>query len=72
MIPQGIFRFLHSFVKIFFAYAAQRANPIFGELFEKSFWLNTVVGIADLGIVNIAADSALVFCHNKVLPVYFF
>ena len=46
------------------AYAAERANPVFGEFFEWGAWLNTVVGITYCGVVLVSADVTYILFHN--------
>ena len=48
------------------AYAAERANPVFGEFFEWGAWLNAVVGITYCGIVLVAADVTYILFHNVI------
>ena len=43
------------------ANAAERADPVFGNLFPRCAGGYTVLGIAELGIIDIAADIADVF-----------
>ncbi len=51
-------------LEIFFSYAANRANPIFGEVFKSNSRSDSCIRIAYFRIVNPIANSANVFFHN--------
>ena len=42
---------------------AERANPVFGEFFEWSAWLNAVVGVAYCGIILVAANVTYILFY---------
>ena len=58
-----LFFCLFSF-EVVFAYSAQRANPIFRNIFPCCARLNSVIRITDFRIINITADSAYILIHN--------
>lgn len=51
--------------EVVFAYAAERADPVFGKSFERSAGLDAVIGIADFGIVDVTTNIAYVL-HDKI------
>ena len=53
------------FFEFIFAYTAERAGPIFRQIFESGAGSDTVVGIADFGIIFITADAAYVLVHRE-------
>ena len=60
---------LLSGAELVFAYAAEGANPVSGEVFEGGAGGDAVVGVACCGVVLIAADFANVLFHNDFLGV---
>jgi hypothetical protein len=45
---------------------AEWANPVFGEFFERSAWLNAVVGVAYCGIILVTANVTYILFHVVV------
>lgn len=60
---EGI-RVMLFFGEIVFAYAAEGAYPVLGDIFPGSAWLDAVVGIAHFGVVNVTASVANVLSHS--------
>jgi hypothetical protein len=56
--------------KVIFADAAIRAAPIVRELIEGSSGSDSVVGIADCGIIGVTADVANVLVHSQILSLF--
>lgn len=52
------------FFEVFLFSATLRAAPISGKVFECSSSCNTVIGVADFGIVDVTAGDACVFLHR--------
>lgn len=50
--------------ELFLAYAANRANPIIGNVLECSSGSDTSVGISHSRVVNPFADCAFVLFHS--------
>ena len=53
------------FGELVFAYTAKRTNPISGKIFERSARSDTVVRIANCGIVLVPANITNVLCHTN-------
>ena len=51
--------------EVLLAYSAQRANPIFRNIFPCCARLNAVVRIAYFRVIYITADSAYILIHNN-------
>ena len=49
--------------------AAERAEPIFGNIFPSGAGSNAIFGIAEFGVVNITAKITNVL-HNNLLLFY--
>ena len=58
---------LFFFAELVLANAAERADPIFGDFFPRCAGGDAVIGIADLRVIDIAADIADVF-HTYLIP----
>ena len=52
--------------KVFLSYAAKRAHPIIGYIFECSSRLNAIIRITYFGIVNVSAYFANVLLHSRL------
>lgn len=52
--------------EVFLAYAANGANPIFGNVFESGAGSNAGIGITFSGIVNITTGVTDVLFHCRV------
>ena len=52
--------------EVFLAYAANGANPIFGNVFESGAGSNAGIGITFGGIVNITTGVTDVLFHCRV------
>ena len=52
---------LFSFAEVFFVYAAEGANEIFGKIFELRAGFDTIIGVAHSFIVFPTANIAYVF-----------
>lgn len=50
--------------EVFFGYAAKRASPIIGNIFESGAGCNAGIGVAYFGIVDVATYVAYIFFHN--------
>ena len=50
--------------EVLFAYSADGAYPILGEILEGCAWSDAAVGIAYFGVINITACVANVLFHN--------
>lgn len=46
-----------------FVHAAKRAAPVVGEIFKRGARSDAIVGIANLGVIDITAHVANVFFH---------
>ena len=46
-----------------FVYRAEGAYPICGEVFELGAGGNTIVGVANCGVIDVAADVTYVLFH---------
>lgn len=53
--------------EIVFAYAAERAHPVIGDVFKGRSGFDATVRIACCRVVNITADIANVLLHNVVV-----
>ena len=61
LIVEGLFVNGAEFV---LADTAEWANPVFGEFFEWSAWINAVVGVAYCGIILVAAYVTYILFHD--------
>ena len=57
--------FYHLF-KLVFAYAAEGANPIVGNVFKGSSGFNTTFGVANGRVVHPLAHNAIILFHVDV------
>lgn len=57
------------FREILLAYSAERAHPIFWQVFKSCSWINTILWVTYFWVVNITADIANVLFHN-LLPFF--
>ena len=55
------------FFEVFLAYAAERTLPIIGKVCEKGSGLDSVIGIADFFVLDVAANCANEFSHSTIL-----
>ena len=53
--------------EIVFAYAAERAHPVIGDVFKDRSGFDATVRIACCRVVNITAEIANVLLHNVVV-----
>ena len=62
------------FFKCVFSDSANRANPVFGNVFESGSGSNAGIGISDFGIVNISAGTSVFILGLLLLsnPFLFF
>ena len=51
-------------LKFIFAYAAEGANPVFGEVFKGCAGFDAGIGVAHFGVVNPVADNTFVLLHG--------
>ena len=57
------------FFKLIFAHAANRADPVFGNILPLGARLHAVIGVASRLIVDVPANSADIFLQTSI---YFF
>ena len=50
-------------LKFIFAYAAEGANPVFGDVFKGRSGFDTRLGVTHFGVVNPVADNTFVLLH---------
>ena len=62
--PSG---FLGFFGELVFAYAANRAYPIFGDILECCSWLDTTVGVSYCWVIHITADFTNILFHYCIV-----
>ena len=60
---------LFLFCEFFFADSANGADPIFGQIFEGGSRCNSVIGVANGWVINVAASFAFVFGHDFLLAL---
>ncbi len=68
--PTAVCSYLFTGFKVFLANAAERANPIIGQIIESCSWRNAVFRIPKHGVVNITAYGANIFFHLLILFVW--
>lgn len=57
------------FYKYFFSHSADRAYPIFRNIFKSCSWCDSVVRIAELRIIYISAWFTYIFLHIHFPPI---
>lgn len=65
-VIQCVLSLLLFYFKLVFAYAAQRAHPVFGNIGESRAGSHTVVGVSHFGVIYVAAYDAYIFFHTLV------
>lgn len=50
--------------ELVFAHAAERANPIVGQGFERRAWRDARIGIAGGGVIDVTAYGANILFHS--------
>ena len=60
------------FFKLIFAHAANRADPVFGNILPLGARLHAVIGVASRLIVDVPANSSDIFLHCSKTSIYFF
>ena len=63
---KGSRKLLHYLFKLVFTYAAERANPIVGNVFKGSSGFNATFGVANGRVVHPLAHNAIIFFHVDV------
>ncbi len=53
-----------NFFELVFAYSADGANPIVGDVFKFSSGSDAAIGVANRGVINPIANFTDVFIHN--------
>ena len=63
---KGSWKLFHHLFKLIFAYAAERANPIVGNVFKGSSGFNATFGVANGRVVHPLAHNAIILFHVDV------
>ena len=63
---KGSRKLFHHLFKLVFAYAAEGANPIVGNVFKGSSGFNATFGVANGRVVHPLAHNAIIFFHVDV------
>ena len=54
-------------LEVLLAYTANGANPILRDILESCAGCDSAIGIADFGVIFVAANSANILLHNSFL-----